>query len=155
MTGPLATDADAEVAGTTVRFCTFVVGNLLLGLPVEDVVEVVQDEQLTSVPLAPEAVLGLLNLRGRIVPAVDARTRLGVDPRGDGAVPVHVIVRTEDEQISLVVDATGDVVTLALATREDVPETVDPEIRKLLTSSYQLVGALLLVLDPHLVLTGV
>lgn len=152
MTGP-TTAADAD--GDMVRFCTFVVGNLLLGLPVEDVVEVVQDEQLTVAPLAPPAVLGLLNLRGRIVPAVDARSRLGVEPRQDDALPVHVIVRTEDEQVSLVVDATGDVVTLALATREDVPETVDPEIRKLLSSSYQLVGALLLVLDPHLVLTGV
>ena len=145
----------AEVDGQTVRLCTFVVGNLLLGLPVEDVVEVVQAEQLTVVPLAPPAVLGLLNLRGRIVPAVDARSRLGVERRLGDALPVHVIVRTDDEQVSLVVDATGDVVTLALATREDVPETVAPEIRKFLTSSYQLVGALLLVLDPHLVLTGV
>lgn len=155
MTGAPAIGDAAEIDGTAVRFCTFVVGNLLLGLPVDDVVEVVQDEQLTAVPLAPEAVLGLLNLRGRIVPAVDARTRLGVDPRGDDGLPVHVIMRIEDEQISLVVDATGDVVTLAVATREDVPETVDPQIRRLLTSSYQLVGALLLVLDPHLVLTGV
>ncbi|HLL08783.1 MAG TPA: chemotaxis protein CheW, partial [Nocardioidaceae bacterium] len=52
------------------RLCTFIVGDLLLGLPVEEVSEVVRAEVLTPVPLAPSGVLGLLNLRGRIVTAV-------------------------------------------------------------------------------------
>lgn len=136
------------------RLCTFAVGNLLLGLPVDEVSEVVRGEQVTAVPLAPPAVIGLLNLRGRIVPAVDARTRFGLERRAADLDPVHVIVRALEEQISLVVDAMGDVVTVSRAGREDVPETVSPDIGRLLTSSYQRVGSLLLVLDPQLVLTG-
>ena len=136
------------------QLCTFAVDNLLLGLPVDDVSEVVRGEQVTAVPLAPPAVIGLLNLRGRIVPAVDARSRFGLEQRAADQEPVHVIVRALEEQISLVVDGMRDVVTVSRVDREDVPETVSPDIRRLLTSSYQRVGSLLLVLDPQLVLTG-
>ncbi len=134
------------------RLCTFAVGHLLLGLPVEDVAEVVRGEQLTVVPLAPPAVVGLLNLRGRIVPAVDARTRFGLPPREPDVEPTHVIIHSLGEQISLVVDRPGDVLTVARRDREEVPDTVSADIRRLLTSSYQRHGALLLVLDPQLVL---
>ena len=147
MTGPVVLES--------LRLCTFAVGNLLLGLPVDDVSEVVRGEQVTAVPLAPPAVIGLLNLRGHIIPAVDARTRFGLEPRGAQDEPTHIIVHTLGEQISLVVDRASDVVTVSRADREDVPETVSPTIRRLLTSSYQRHGALLLVLDPHIVLTDI
>lgn len=139
-------------AGEQVRLCTFVVGNLLLGLSVEHVSEVVRGEQLTAVPLAPPGVVGLLNLRGHIIPAVDARTRFGMEASEEDE-PTHVIVNRLGEQISLVVDRVSEVVTVSVAEREDVPDTVSPGIRRLLTSSYQREGALLLVIDPHLVLT--
>lgn len=148
------TASEAMLLGEkAVRLCTFAVGNLLLGLPVEDVAEVVRGGVVTVVPLAPPAVTGLLNLRGRIVPVVDARLRFGLDPRGPDQEPTHVIVRTPGEHISLAVDRASDVVAVSPADREDVPETVSPEIRRLLTSSYQRSGALLLILDPALVLT--
>jgi two-component system chemotaxis sensor kinase CheA len=63
------------------RLCTFAVAGLRLGIPVGDVVEVVRGEQVTPVPLAPAAVAGVLNLRGRIVPVLDARLRLGLPAR--------------------------------------------------------------------------
>lgn len=133
--------------------CTFVVGDLLLAMPVEDVSEVVLGGEITAVPLAPPSVLGLLNLRGRIVPAVDVRTRFGLERRPADEVPTHVIVAVDDEHLSLVVDRTSDVVTVSEVEREAVPETVAAQIRRLTTSSYQRAGALLLVLDPRLVLT--
>lgn len=135
------------------RLCTFVVGALLVGLPVGDVSEVVRGEHLTHVPLAPEAVVGLLNLRGHIIPAVDARTRFGLESRERDDEATHVIVNVLGEQISLMVDRASDVVTVARADREDVPDTVSPTIRRLLASSYQRPDGLLLVLDPHIVLT--
>ena len=135
-----------------IRLCTFVVGNLLLALPAEDVQEVLTGAELTPVPLAPSTVLGLLNLRGRIVPAVDSRARLGLTPRPDDEVAAHVILDVRGEEVSLVVDRMSDVVTVAAADLEDVPETVSPDIRRLLASSYQQDAALLLVLDPDLIL---
>ncbi len=135
------------------RLCTFTVGGLHLALPVADVVEVVRGQHVTEVPLAPGAMVGLLNLRGRIVPVLDARLRLGMPPREHDTDVAHVIVELDDEHISLVVDREGDVVEVADGEGEDVPETVDHEIRRLCTAAHQRAGALLLVLDPRLVLT--
>ena len=59
-------------------YCTFRVGGLLVGVDVERVQEVLHDPELTPVPLAHESVVGLLNLRGQIVTAIDARRRLGL-----------------------------------------------------------------------------
>jgi purine-binding chemotaxis protein CheW len=141
-----------EAAVTDDQLCTFVVGTLLLGVPVSEVSEVVSGGTITPVPLAKSAVVGLLNLRGQIVPAVDARARFGLAPRTGAEEPTHVILRLYDERVSLVVDSASDVVTVPLSEREEVPETVNPQIRRLLTASYQRPGALMLVLDPSLVL---
>lgn len=135
------------------QLCTFVVGGLLLGLPVAVVSEVVRGEELTPVPLAPASVVGLLNLRGRIVPAVDVRSRIGLPARPPDVDPTHVVVSVQGEPVSLVVDDTSDVVTVGADEREDVPATVPDEIRRLMTASYQRPEGLLLVLDPALVLT--
>lgn len=135
------------------QLCTFAVGGLLLGLPVEQVSEVVRDEHLTPVPLAEPSVLGLMNLRGRLVPAVDVRTRFGIERRDPDAASAHLVVDVLGEQVSLVVDDTADVVTVAARDREGVPETVAEEIRRLVTASYQRPEGLLLVLDPALVLS--
>ena len=137
---------------TDLQLATFHVGDLLLGLPVTAVAEVVKAEHLTHVPLAPKAVCGLLNLRGRIVTAVDVRVRLGLPPRPEHLPGVHVVLGTSDEPTSLVVDAVGDVVIVAAQDREDVPETVAPALRRLVTGAFQRQASLLLVLDPDLML---
>lgn len=135
-----------------VLLATFRVGDLLLGLPVSAVEEVVDVEQVVPVPLAPTEVSGLINLRGRIVVAVDVRESLGLPPPPEGRSRVHVVVSADGEPASLVVDEMGDVLPVPDTAREDVPETVAPALRRLVTGAYQLESALLLVLDPDLVL---
>ena len=130
----------------TGRLATFWAGGLHLGIDVMVVQEVLGDEAITPVPLAPAGVLGLVNLRGQLITAVDARHRLGLatDPHQGG---VHFIIRTQDEVVSLVVDREGDVVVVDDEAYEDVPELVDESIRTLVTGAYKMDHDLLLVLD--------
>ncbi|WP_300600701.1 chemotaxis protein CheW, partial [uncultured Nocardioides sp.] len=81
--------------------CTFWVDGLYFGLQVEHVQEVLRYQQLTVVPCAPDAVHGLINLRGQIVTALDLRCRLGLPPRPEGELPMNVIVRSRGEVVSL------------------------------------------------------
>ena len=67
---------------------------------------------LSPVPLAPPEVAGLLNLRGRIVTAIDLRRRLGLPPRDDGGAPVAVGIEERGELYGLIVDGVGDVLRL-------------------------------------------
>ena len=69
-------DKDDDV---TEGFVTVVTGGQLFGMRLERVRDVFVPRGLSRVPLAPPEVAGLLNLRGRIVTAIDLRRRLGVD----------------------------------------------------------------------------
>ena len=134
---------------TCKQYCSFDVGELLIGIEVERVREILADQQVTPVPLASTSVLGLLNLRGELMTVIDARRRLGLSERVGGEPTAHVIVLTGGEALSLVVDAENEVVDVDPAAGQDVPETVRAEVRALLSEIYELAdGTLLLALDP-------
>jgi len=68
----------------TSQFCTFYLDKLLFGVELKTVQEVIRSLQVTQVPLAPQVVSGLINLRGQIVTAVDLRRRLEMEPAPGG-----------------------------------------------------------------------
>lgn len=137
----------------TRSMATFWVDGLLLGVEIEHVQEVLRGQDVTPVPLADPAVVGLLNLRGRLAAAIDLRHRLGLSPRAPGEALVHVVVRSHGEPVSVVVDLEGEVVEVDDRSAEAVPDTVGPTIRAFLTAAHQLDGPLLLVLDAERAIT--
>lgn len=140
-------------AGTTAaaasdkQFATFVVDNLLFGIEVLRVQEVLRYQEMTRVPGAVEEIEGLINLRGQIVTAIDVRRRLGLQPRESGRTPMNMVVRSDDGAVSLLVDEIGDVVDVEESTFEPVPDNVVGQIRDLTSGVYKLEERLLLVLD--------
>ena len=89
---------------STQQFCTFFLQDQCFGVPVEQVQEVIRYQQMTRVPLGPEVVRGLINLRGQIVMAIDLRRRFDMEERPDTQLPMNVVVRTEDGVVSFLVD---------------------------------------------------
>jgi len=132
---------------TTVQYATFEVADQLFGLEVGRVQEVLTFSEYTPVPLAPAHVGGLFNLRGQVIAALDLRVRLGLPPTdlSDGA--MNVIVRTDDESVSLLVDRIGDVVELDDNAAEVPPDTLTGPVRDLITATFPLEDRLMLVLD--------
>jgi purine-binding chemotaxis protein CheW len=129
------------------QYCTFRLDGHLFGIPVETVQEVLRQQSMAVVPLAPPEVAGLLNLRGQIVVTVDLRVRLGLPARPDGTPTVSVVVRTHEGTVSLVVDQIGDVLEPADVMSEPVPETVPAALRSVVDHVCKLEGELMLVLD--------
>ena len=140
---PLQPEHEAHAA----QYCTFFVADMLFGIDVLRVQEVLKTQQVTRVPLAPAVFEGLMNLRGQIVPAVDMRRRLGLAPRLEGAQPMNMVVRTEEGPASLLVDEIGDVLDVDGAAFEPVPDNLAPETQKLIRSVCKLKDRLLLVLN--------
>jgi purine-binding chemotaxis protein CheW len=130
-----------------VQFCTFYLGKLLFGVELTGVQEVIRHLEMTKVPLAPKVVSGLINLRGQIVTAVDLRRRLELEPRPAEAIPMNVVVRSEDGAVSLLVDEIGDVVEVEEATFERPPETLRGTMRNMIRGVHKLNDRLLHVLD--------
>jgi purine-binding chemotaxis protein CheW len=129
------------------QLATFTVDDLLFGIEVYKVQEVIRYQQMTSVPLAAHGAAGLINLRGEVVAAIDLRTRLGLPPRPEGVFPMNVVVRVDDEPVSLLVDAIGDVAHVSSDQFEEPPETMTGPGRALITGAYKLDNRLLLALD--------
>jgi purine-binding chemotaxis protein CheW len=143
-----ATANDGHGEGSSRLVATFTVDDQFFGVDALQVQEVLRHQPMTTVPLAPREVSGLINLRGQVVTALDLRWRLGLGDRDpDEAPPMNVVVRTDDDPVSFLVDGIGDVIEVPLDHLEEPPETMDPHQRRMLRGVHKLEGRLLLVLD--------
>jgi len=133
---------------TTTQLCTFTVCDLLFGVEVTQVQEVIRYQNMTCVPLASNVISGLINLRGQIVTAVDLRICLGLPPRERDELPMNVVVRGVDGSVSLLVDSIGDVIDVSSDWLEAPPPTMHAAQRDVIDAICKLPERLLLVLDP-------
>jgi purine-binding chemotaxis protein CheW len=112
-TAPIVRSA-AEPSRVTEKCLTFRVGGDLLAMPIRCIREVIRHEQLTSVPLAPPFLRGVLNLRGAVVPVIDLSVRFDRDPvelaRRTSVVIVEVRHEGEVVVLGLLVDQVQEVV---------------------------------------------
>ncbi|HTW32349.1 MAG TPA: chemotaxis protein CheW [Candidatus Sulfotelmatobacter sp.] len=129
------------------QFCTFFLNQQFLGVPVEQVQEVIRYQEMTRVPLVPPVIRGLINLRGQIVMAIDLRQRFGMEERPESELPMNVVVRTDDGAVSFLVDEIGDVLEVEEESFEPPPETLQGATRELVRGVYKLQQRLMLVLD--------
>ena len=127
--------------------CTFHLGPYLFGVDVALVQEVLVQQLVTRVPLAPPAVTGVMNLRGQIVMAIDLRTRLELEPRAADARPVSIVVKSAGDPVAFLVDRAGDVLSVDREQFERPPDTLQGAARDLITGAYKQPDHLLLVLD--------
>ncbi len=129
------------------QFCTFHLHGLYFGIEVVQIQEVIRFQEMTRVPLAPDTVRGLINLRGQIVMAIDVRRRFDLPPLPEGQLPTNIVVRTEDGPVSLLVDEIGDVVEVDDDTFERPPGNLQGFAREVTRGVYKLRDRLLLALD--------
>ncbi len=134
-------------AGSSREFVTMIVDGQLFGIPVLQVQDVLGPQKITRVPLAPKEVAGSLNLRGRIVTAIDVRTRLGLPARSPEEKGMSVVADHAGEFYSLIVDQVGEVMSLVASSYEETPVTLEARWRDVSDGVYRLDGKLLIVLD--------
>ncbi|MBC4014784.1 chemotaxis protein CheW [Siccirubricoccus deserti] len=138
---------------TAESYLTLTVADQLCGVPVLAVRDVLGAQTITRIPLAPPEVAGSLNLRGRIVTAIDLRRRLGLPPRGaeEGAA-MSVVVERDNELYSLLADQVGEVLPLPRADRAPNPPTLDPMWREVSDGVHRMGERLLILLDVERIL---
>jgi len=146
------TQADGKFDDAVIEYVTVMLDGQLFGLPIARVQDVFMPDRLTRVPLAPPEIAGVLNLRGRIVTAVDLRVRLGMAPRGDGRPPMAVGIELKGESYGLLIDTVGEVMKLADSSREANPVNLDARLARVSAGVHRLEGQLLVILDVDRVL---
>jgi purine-binding chemotaxis protein CheW len=136
-----------------VEYVTVTIGGQLFGLPIARVQDVFVLGKLTRVPLSPPEIAGVLNLRGRIVTAIDMRRRLDLTQGETSSEPMVVGIEVNGESYGLVVDAVGEVMKLPRE-HEPVPVNLDARLVRVASGIHRLDGQLLVVLDVDRVLNA-
>ncbi len=128
-------------------YVTLTVAGQLCGIPVLGVRDILAEQPITRIPLAPPDIAGSLNLRGRIVTAIDLRRRLHLPPPEAGQKRMSVVAEQGGELYALLVDQVSEVMSLDPGLLERNPPTLEREWAAFSNGIYRLDGRLLVILD--------
>ena len=142
-TGPGATAS----AGAPAVFVTLTIAGQLCGIPVTAVRDILREQPITRIPLAPPEIAGSLNLRGRIVTAINLRSRLALPPPAPGLPPMYVVAEEDGEFYALLVDQVCEVLSPDTACFEANPPTLPLSWSQYCSGIYRLQDKLMLLLD--------
>ena len=148
------TGKNDNIEGAMSEFVTAMIGDQLFGLPISRVQDVFMPDRVTRVPLSAPEIAGVLNLRGRIVTAIDMRRRLSLPPRGDDRPSMAVGIELKGESYGLLIDTVGEVMKLGDDTREPNPVNLDPRLARVSGGVHRLEGQLMVILDVDQVLSA-
>lgn len=145
-------DPGAGAGEASEEYITVMIAEQLFGLPILEVQDVFLPESIAAVPLAGRDIAGILNLRGRIVTAIDMRRRLGLPAAGAGEERMAVGVEHKGESYGLIVDEVREVLRLSRETFEPNPANLDPRWASVSAGVHRLEGGLMVVFDVSRVL---
>ena len=133
--------------GDLIEYVTVMIADQLFGLPIGRVQDVFMLDRMTRVPLSAPEIAGVLNLRGRIVTAIDMRRRLGLPDRDQTKPPMAIGIEYKGESYGLIIDSVGEVLKLVDADIEPNPVNLDVGLARIAAGVHRLDGQLLVVLD--------
>jgi purine-binding chemotaxis protein CheW len=94
------------------KYLCFMVGAEEFGVDIGNIIEIIRVQHITGVPDKPEYIKGVINLRGKIIPVVDARLKLGLEYADYGELTCIVVIRTQGELIGIIVDSVNEVIAI-------------------------------------------
>lgn len=139
--------ANHTLDSSTWDYVTMRISNQMFGIPVLQVQDVLGPQRITRIPLSPPEVAGSLNLRGRIVTAIDVRSRLQLESRPQNLREMSIVVEYQQELYSLIVDEVGEVLNLDKDSFEGNPATMDGRWRDVSAGIHRLDDELMVILD--------
>jgi len=150
---PLDDENELGLSGSdSVEYVTVTICGQLFGMPISQVEDIFMPQSITAVPLSDPEIEGVLNLRGRIVTAINMRRYLGLPQREDGGQSMAVGVEYRDESYGLIIDGVGEVLRLSGKTFENNPTNLDPRWSEISQGVHRLENELMLILDIEQVL---
>ena len=140
-------DREDQLSGEEQVYVTLTVGGQLCGIPVLGVRDILAEQPITRIPLAAPDIAGSLNLRGRIVTAIDLRRRLSLPPPAADQKRMSVVVEQAGELYALLVDQLAEVMNLDNTTFERNPPTLGRNWAMFSSGIFRLEGRLLVILN--------
>lgn len=139
----------------TRQYVVFMVGDEEYGVPIDSVREVNRLVNLSKIPKAPKHLIGLMNLRGDVIPVVDLRITFGVQNKRDDRSSLRVVVfEKDDKKIGYVIDSVVGVLRISNTAISDIEDTfIEGEAARFTTGVAKLDDSLVLLLDMEAILS--
>lgn len=118
--------AKASITSDVKKYLHIFLEDQVFGIDILTIQEVLFTPVITEVPLARSNIAGLMNLRGRIVTAVDLGGCLGLTPSRDSQESMSIVVDDDGERYSLIIDRVGEVSTSPLSEKKPTPPHISP-----------------------------
>ena len=112
---------DGDTLVSTERFLTFSSNGLNIGVSTNYVIEIITNHSITMLPLAPDYVKGIINLRGQIIPIIDIRLRMGKPSIDYTSSTCIIVLNINSVQIGIIVDAVQQVMDIDQSQISPVP----------------------------------
>ena len=145
----LAIEAADELEGKSL---TFYIGDIMYGLALTNVIEIISVQDIARVPGTPPYVKGVINLRGSIVPLVDVRLKFGQMEREYDDQTNFIITQLGDMQVGLVVDRVSNVVKAETVDISSLPEFSTVNTNRYMTSVSRVGDQLVMNLNAETIL---
>jgi purine-binding chemotaxis protein CheW len=129
------------------QLVSFKVGDAEFGVDILRVQEINKMMKLTMVPNTPPFVEGVINLRGRIIPVINLRARLGLEEKEYDSKTRIIVVDLYDKTIGFIVDEVKEVLRIPKSITEPPPEIVSGVDSEYITAIGKLEDRLLILLD--------
>ncbi len=136
------------------KYLTFTLGEEEYGLDILMVKEIIGMLDITRVPRLPDFVLGVINLRGKIIPVVDLRRKFGLEPQEDTKETCIIVVDLGRTLMGMRVDRVSEVLDLAPEDIEDTPSFGAEVQTDFITGMGKAGERVIMLLDISRVLTG-
>lgn len=132
----------------TIQMISFLLSNGLYGMDISDIREIIKVGRITPIPGSAEYILGVMNLRGMIIPVVDTGKLLGLSKVtfSDNSRIIIIEIQPQD-QIGFVVDAIIDIVNISPDKIGPPPSTLEKTKAKYIKSQTQIDDKLMAILD--------
>ena len=144
---PVRSEDASDTAGELLQLVSFRMGHEEFGVDIQHVREINLMVEITEVPKSPEYVEGIISLRGRVIPIVNLRQRMGMPKKERDKDTRIVVVELEDQLIGFVVDAVSEVLRIPKNILEPPPETATGKDAEFITGIAKMEDRLLILLN--------
>lgn len=132
-------------SSTIERFLTFVSDGLIFGISTNQVIEIINNHMIRPLPMVPDYVRGVINLRGQILPIIDMRLRMGKPFLEYTPKTCIIILEIDSTIIGIVVDSVSQVINIDLEQASPIPIENRQELTNLMISTED--GTVVLLLE--------
>jgi purine-binding chemotaxis protein CheW len=140
-------------AATTQQYLTFVLSGEVFAMDIRTVREIIQHGAMTAVPLMPNFVRGVINLRGAVVPVIDLQARFGRGQAQVGGKTCIIVIDASSDgekmELGLMVDAVSEVIDIATHQIEPPPQFGTTIQREFIHGLGKVEGEFVVILAPE------